>query len=141
LAPDFKTIARFRKDNGKAFRSVCRQFGMLCQRLGLFAEALVAIDGSKFKAVNHRDRNFTSAKLARLRCLVIIDLKLTELNHVDVGQMHMYCNYAREHWTSRGESPPVGLILGTRANAAVARYAEVYIDVNDEMQRGAVDLA
>jgi YhcG PDDEXK nuclease domain len=89
----------------------------------------------------HRDRNFTSAKLARLRCLVIIDLKLTELNHVDVGQMHMYCNYAREHWTSRGESPPVGLILGTRANAAVARYAEVYIDVNDEMQRGAVDLA
>jgi hypothetical protein len=65
LAPDFKTIARFRKDNGKAIRSVCRQFVMLCQRLDLFAEALVAIDGSKFKAVNHRDRNFTSAKLER----------------------------------------------------------------------------
>src|SRR5471032_1614785 len=65
LAPDFKTIARFRKDNGKAIRSVCRQFVMLCQRLDLFAEALVAIDGSKFKAVNHRDRNFTSAKLKR----------------------------------------------------------------------------
>ena len=65
LAPDFKTIARFRQDNGKAIRSVCRQFVMLCQRLDLFSEALVAIDGSKFKAVNHRDRNFTSAKLER----------------------------------------------------------------------------
>ncbi|MPW24014.1 IS1182 family transposase, partial [Paraburkholderia sp. CNPSo 3157] len=65
LTPDFKTIARFRKDNGKAIRSVCRQFVALCQRLDLFAEAFVAIDGSKFKAVNHRDRNFTSAKLER----------------------------------------------------------------------------
>ncbi|SAK95057.1 transposase IS4 family protein [Caballeronia pedi] len=65
LAPDFKTIARFRKDNGKAIRNVCRQFVMLCQRLNLFAEAIVAIDGSKFKAVNHRDRNFTNAKLER----------------------------------------------------------------------------
>jgi transposase len=65
LMPDFKTIARFRKDNGKAIRSVCRQFVMLCQQLGLFSEALVAIDGSKFKAVNNRDRNFTSAKLQR----------------------------------------------------------------------------
>lgn len=59
----------------------------------------------------------------RLRCLVIIDLKLTELNHADVGQMHMYCNYAREHWTLPGENPPVGLILCARSNAAVARYA------------------
>lgn len=59
----------------------------------------------------------------RLRCLVIIELKLTELNHADVGQMHMYCNYAREHWTLPGENPPVGLILCARTNAAVARYA------------------
>lgn len=65
LTPDFKTIANFRKDNGKAIQSVCRQFIVLCQQLGLFSEALVAIDGSKFKAVNHRDRNFTSAKLQR----------------------------------------------------------------------------
>ena len=65
LTPDFKTISRFRRDNGQAIRSVCRQFVVLCQRLDLFAEALVAIDGSKFKAVNHRDRNFTSAKLER----------------------------------------------------------------------------
>ena len=65
LTPDFKTIANFRRNNGKAIRSVCRQFVVLCQQLGLFSEALVAIDGSKFKAVNNRDRNFTSAKLER----------------------------------------------------------------------------
>ncbi|QBR00377.1 PDDEXK nuclease domain-containing protein [Paraburkholderia pallida] len=59
----------------------------------------------------------------RLRCLVIIDLKLTELNHADVGQMHMYCNYAKEQWTLPGENPPVGLILCARTNTAVARYA------------------
>ena len=65
LMPDFKTIANFRKDNSKAIRGVCRQFVVLCQQLGLFEENLVAIDGSKFKAVNNRDRNFTSAKLKR----------------------------------------------------------------------------
>jgi transposase len=65
LMPDFKTIANFRKDNSKAIRKVCRQFVTLCQQLGLFSEALVAIDGSKFKAVNNRDRNFTSTKLQR----------------------------------------------------------------------------
>ena len=65
LTPDFKTIANFRKDNGKAIRAVCRQFVVLCQQVGLFSEALIAIDGSKFKAVNNRDRNFTSAKLQR----------------------------------------------------------------------------
>ncbi len=65
LAPDFKTIADFRKDNGIAIRLVCREFVMLCRKLNLFTEAFVAIDGSKFKAVNHRDRNFTKAKLRR----------------------------------------------------------------------------
>jgi transposase len=65
LTPDFKTIANFRRDNGKAIRGVCRQFVVLCQQLGLFSEAMVAIDGSKFKAVNNRGRNFTSAKLQR----------------------------------------------------------------------------
>ena len=59
----------------------------------------------------------------RLRCLVIIDLKLGELSHADVGQMHMYCNYAREHWTLPDENPPVGLILCARAKSALARYA------------------
>jgi len=65
LMPDFKTIANFRKDNGEAIRKVCRQFVLLCRQLDLFTEAFVAIDGSKFKAVNNRDRNFTSAKLQK----------------------------------------------------------------------------
>ena len=65
LTPDFKTIANFRKDNGKGIRNVCRQFVMLCRSLDLFSEAVIAIDGSKFKAVNNRDRNFTAAKLQR----------------------------------------------------------------------------
>jgi len=65
LAPDFKTIADFRKDNGEAIRLVCREFVMLCRKLELFSDAFVAIDGSKFKAVNNRDRNFTKAKLKR----------------------------------------------------------------------------
>ena len=59
----------------------------------------------------------------RLRCLVIIDLKLGELTHADAGQMHMYCNYAREHWTLEDENPPVGLILCASKDAAVAHYA------------------
>ena len=65
LVPDFKTIADFRKDNGQAIRRVCREFIVLCRRLDLFSQAVVAIDGSKFKAVNNRDRNFTSAKMQR----------------------------------------------------------------------------
>ena len=65
LRPDFKTIANFRKDNGPAMRKVCRQFIVLCRQLNLFTQALVAIDGSKFKAVNNRDKNFTAAKMQR----------------------------------------------------------------------------
>src|ERR1700746_3620149 len=62
LAPDFKTIADFRKDNGAAIRAVCCQFVVLCRELGLFTRAVVAIDGSKFKGVNNRDKNNTVAK-------------------------------------------------------------------------------
>src|ERR1700738_1518562 len=65
LAPDFKTIADFRKDNGKAIREVCRTFVALCRELDLLSVASVAIDGSKFKAVNARDKNFTKAKMKR----------------------------------------------------------------------------
>lgn len=65
LAPDFKTIADFRKDNGAAIRQVCREFVVLCRRLDLFSQTLVAIDGSKFKAVNSRDCNYTRAKVKR----------------------------------------------------------------------------
>ena len=63
LAPDFKTIADFRRDNGAAIRAVCSQFIELCRRLRLFTHAVVAIDGSKFKAVNNRDQNYTVAKV------------------------------------------------------------------------------
>src|SRR5215831_13196704 len=63
LAPDFKTIADFRRDNGKAIRQVCQQFVLQCRKLDLFSQSIIAIDGSKFKAVNNRDRNFTAGKL------------------------------------------------------------------------------
>jgi predicted nuclease of restriction endonuclease-like (RecB) superfamily len=59
----------------------------------------------------------------RLRCLVLIDLKLDRFTHADAGQMHLYLNYAREHWTHPDENPPVGLILCTEKNEAVAHYA------------------
>src|SRR6187397_1007794 len=65
LVPDHKTIADFRKDNGRAIRQVCSRFVVACRTMGLFAEAGVAIDGSKFKAVNNRDKNFTRAKMQR----------------------------------------------------------------------------
>ena len=63
LAPDFKTIADFRKDNTDSIKRVCREFVLICKKLNLFADSLVAIDGSKFKAVNNRNRNFTPAKI------------------------------------------------------------------------------
>jgi predicted nuclease of restriction endonuclease-like (RecB) superfamily len=59
----------------------------------------------------------------RLRCLVLIDLKTGKFTHGDAGQMHLYCNYAKEHWTHPDENPPVGLILCTDRNDAVARYS------------------
>ena len=65
LAPDFKTIANFRKENGKAIRKVCAQFIELCRQMNLFADSMVAVDGSKFKAVNSSDQNFTQAKIKR----------------------------------------------------------------------------
>jgi transposase len=65
LAPDHKTIADFRKDSGRAIRQVCARFVSLCRTLGLLTQASVAIDGSKFKAVNNRDKNFTRAKMER----------------------------------------------------------------------------
>jgi transposase len=85
LTPDFKTIADFRRDNGKAIRNVCREFILLCRDFKLFAEAAVAIDGSKFKAVNNRDKNFTDRKLkARMQQLEdSIARYMTELDRAD----------------------------------------------------------
>src|SRR5882762_6516864 len=65
LSPDFKTIADFRRDNLKAIKQVCREFTLLCRKLGLFGGELVAIDGSKFKAVNNRRRNFNEGRLSK----------------------------------------------------------------------------
>ncbi len=63
LSPDFKTIADFRKDNGVAIKKVCSKFVVLCRHMGMFTESVIAVDGSKFKAVNSRDNNYTERKL------------------------------------------------------------------------------
>jgi transposase len=85
LAPDFKTIADFRRDNGPAIRGVCAQFVALCRNLHLLDVACVAIDGSKFKAVNHREKNFTQDRLARRMAAIegTIDRYLAELDRAD----------------------------------------------------------
>jgi transposase len=88
LAPDFKTIADFRKDNGEAIRLVCREFVMLCRKLGLLNNTLVAIDGSTFKAVNNRDKNFTRAKMKRRLAEVeaSVDRYLEQLTEYDAAE-------------------------------------------------------
>jgi transposase len=85
LTPDFKTIADFRKDHGDAILRVCREFVLLCRRLKLFADGIVAIDGSKYKAVNNRDKNFTSHKIqVRMQQLEhSINRYLAELDRAD----------------------------------------------------------
>jgi len=85
LAPDFKTIADFRRDNGPAIRKVCAQFVILCRNLDLLDAASVAIDGSKFKAVNHREKNFTHDRLTRRMAAIegTIDRYLAELDRAD----------------------------------------------------------
>ena len=112
LSPDFKTIADFRKDNGKAIRGVCREFVMLCRRLDLFTEAIVAIDGSKFKAVNNRDKNFTPAKMKRR--LEQIDKSIARY----LGQLD-----SADH-----EEPPIAAASSERLNEKIAALKE-------EMQR------
>lgn len=85
LAPDFKTIADFRRDNGVAIRKVCKQFVGLCRQIGLLNGGEVAIDGSKFKAVNNRDKNFTPAKMQRRMADIeaSIDKYLSRLDAAD----------------------------------------------------------
>lgn len=89
LAPDFKTIANFRQDNGKAIRQVCKQFIELCRRMHLFTQAVVAVDGSKFKAVNSRDKCFTQAKIKfRMKQVEAhINQYLLELDRVDKSEI------------------------------------------------------
>ena len=87
LLPDHKTVADFRKDNGQAIRQVCARFIMLCRTLGLFADVSVAIDGSKFKAVNNRDKNFTRAKMER-RMAQIEESVARYLEQLDTADRH-----------------------------------------------------
>ena len=87
LAPDHKTIADFRKDNGPAIKKVCAQFIELCRQMGLLAKASVAIDGSKFKAVNSRDNNFTKGKLER-RLKQIEESVARYLSQIETADRH-----------------------------------------------------
>jgi transposase len=87
LVPDHKTIADFRKDNGPAIRKVCARFVALCRELGLLTSASVAIDGSKFKAVNTRDKNFTRAKMER-RLAQIEESVARYLSQLDTADLH-----------------------------------------------------
>lgn len=94
LVPDFKTIADFRRDNGEAIRKVCREFTLLCRKLGLFTQAIVAIDGSKFKAVNAHDRNFTRGKLEKRvqqidQCIerYMVEMDTADRQHSDVTEV------------------------------------------------------
>src|SRR5712672_3617554 len=112
LAPDFKTIADFRKDNGSAIREVCRTFVALCRELDLLSEASVAIDGSKFKAVNARDKNFTEAKMKR------------RLEQIDES----IARYIAQLETAdlRGDAVP---------EAKVARFKDKIVKLNEEIAR------
>ena len=112
LAPDFKTLADFRAENAAAIKNVCREFIVLCRRWNLFTESTVAIDGSKFKAVNHRDRNFTSGKMATRMALVEQSIAeyLEQLDRMD-----------------RRETP--------RTPRKVARLKERIATLKDEMNR------
>lgn len=88
LSPSFKTIADFRKDNAKGIKNVCRTFIELCRKLDLFADAVIAVDGSKFKAVNNSDRNFTQANTQRRKEIVEkhIEKYLAKLDAVDQAE-------------------------------------------------------
>jgi transposase len=112
LAPDFKTIADFRKDNGKAICEVCRAFVALCRKLDLLSAASVAIDGSKFKAVNARDKNFTEAKMKRRleRIEASIARYIAQLETAD----------------RRGDAVP---------EAKVARFKDKIVKLNEEIAR------
>jgi len=99
LAPDFKTIADFRKDNGPAIKRVCAQFVALCRRMGLLAKASVAIDGSKFKAVNNRDKNFTRAKVEKRRAQLeqSVTRYLSQLDTADLQEPSETVELKRTH--------------------------------------------
>ena len=147
LSPDFKTIADFRKDNGDAIKAVCRQFVMICRNSNLFSESMIAIDGSKFKSVNNRDRNYTRAKIKRRiaaidkslnRYLAQLDsfdiqeqvVEPAKLQHIDkqIASLKQQMNDAKEMEQLVNESPDHQVSLtdpDARAMGATARSSRV----------------
>ncbi len=118
LAPDHKTIADFRKDNGPAIKKACAQFVALCRQMGLLAKASVAIDGSKFKAVNSRDNNFTEGKMQRR--LAQIEASVSRyLSQLDTADRH----------TAVGEEPSEALAART------TRLKEKLAKLEEEVKR------
>ena len=118
LVPDHKTIADFRKDNGPAIKKVCAQFVALCRKMGLLAKASVAIDGSKFKAVNSRDNNFTKGKMERR--LAQIEASVARyLSQLDTA----------DRQTAAGEATSEELVART------ARLKEKLIKLEEEVKR------
>src|SRR5450631_1976894 len=114
LAPDHKTIADFRKDNGPAIKKVCAQFVELCRKMGLLAKTSVAIDGSKFKAVNSRDNNFTKGKLER-RLKQIEESVARYMSQLDTA----------DRSTTAGEDPSETVLLTkTRLKEKLAKLEE-----------------
>ena len=122
LAPDHKTIADFRRDNGKPIRAVFREFTVLCRRLELFGGQLVAIDGSKFKAANGRERNFTKSKLERLnrRAEEKIKRYLEELDKADEQEQD------NEKPTAEGLQEKIEWLKGRK---------EVYAELREQMDQ------
>src|SRR6478752_7416989 len=118
LIPDHKTIADFRRDNGPAIKRVCAQFVALCRKMGLLAKASVAIDGSKFKAVNSRDNNFTKGKMER-RLAQIEESVARYLSQLDTA----------DRQTAAGEAPSEELVART------ARLKEKLIKLEEEVKR------
>jgi transposase len=118
LVPDHKTIADFRKDNGPAIKKVCAQFVALCRKMGLLAKASVAIDGSKFKAVNSRDNNFTKGKMDR-RLAQIEESVARYLSQLDTA----------DRQTSAGEEPSEALAART------TRLKEKLAKLEEEVKR------
>jgi len=118
LVPDHKTIADFRKDNGPAIKSVCAQFVALCRKMGLLAKASVAIDGSKFKAVNSRDNNFTKGKMER-RLAQIEESVARYLSQLDTA----------DRQTAAGDAPSEELVART------TRLKEKLIKLEEEVKR------
>jgi len=118
LAPDHKTIADFRRDNGPAIKKTCAQFVELCRKMGLLAKASVAIDGSKFKAVNSRDNNYTKGKLDR-RLLQIEESVARYMSQLDTADRR----------TAAGEDPSEETVL------IKTRLKEKLAKLQDEVKR------